>query len=145
MNPELFITRVADILAEAAADGAIYAEVRFGADRLIALPDFMGLFRQAEERVQARHPRLRAEAIGYVEVWDDAERLRAEEQKLHACLGAARDGLGGLDLLVRPFGHGTHVAEDPHLLDELARSGVTAECSLTCNVVLDRFDAGLLA
>jgi hypothetical protein len=56
-----------DILAEAAADGAIYVEVRFGADRLIALPDFMGLFRQAEERVQARHPRLRAEAIGYVD------------------------------------------------------------------------------
>src|SRR5882762_3942631 len=46
-DPEVFITRVADILAEAAADGAIYVEVRFGADRLIALPDFMGLFREA--------------------------------------------------------------------------------------------------
>jgi adenosine deaminase len=38
---ELFITRVADILTEAGADGAIYVELRFGADRLTALPDFM--------------------------------------------------------------------------------------------------------
>src|SRR5712692_7371669 len=81
-DPELFITRVADILAEAAADGAIYVEVRFGADRLTVLPDFMGLFRAAEERVQVRHPRLQAEAIGYVEVWADAERLQVEEEKL---------------------------------------------------------------
>src|SRR5712692_6261739 len=102
-DPELFITRVADILAEAAADGAVYVEVRFGADRLTALPDFMGLFREAEQRVQARHPRLRAEAIGYVEVCDAAERLRAEEENLNACLGAARHGLGGIDLLVRPY------------------------------------------
>src|SRR5712692_6709193 len=179
---ELFITGVADILAE----GAIYVEVRFGADRLTALPDFMDLFREAEERVQAHCPRLRAEAIGYVEVWDDAERLGAEEVKLHACLRAARHGLGGIDLLVRPYdatedpelwgtayrwaeraasaglgltvhvgefattslaaalrtpslrriGHGTRVADDPQLLDDLARSGVTVECSLTCNVVL---------
>jgi hypothetical protein len=32
------------------------------------------------------------EAIGYVEVWDDAERLRVEEEKLNACLDAARYG-----------------------------------------------------
>jgi len=185
-DPELFIIRVTDILTEVAVDAAMYVEVRFGAERLLALPDFMGLFREAEGRVRARHPRLCAEAIGYLEVQEDAERLRAEEEKLHACLRAARDGLGGVDLLVRPYdatddpglwgtayrwaeraaaaglgltihvgefatasiaaalrtpglrriGHGTHVADDPHLLDELARSGVTLECSLTCNVVL---------
>ena len=185
-EPEFFITRVADIVADAAADGAIYVEIRFGADRLAALPNFMSLFREAEERVQARYPRIHAEAIGYVEVWDDAERQRAEEEKLNACLAAARDGLGGVDLLVRPYdatedpqlwrtayrwaeragsaglgltvhvgefattsvaaalrtpglrriGHGTHVADDPHLLDAVARSGVTVECALTCNVVL---------
>jgi adenosine deaminase len=37
---------------------------------------------------------------------------------------------------LRRIGHGTHIADDPHLLDDLARSGVTVECSLTCNVVL---------
>jgi adenosine deaminase len=185
-DPALFVTRVADILAEGAADGAIYVEVRFGADRLMALRDFMELFREAEGRVQARHPRLCAEAIGYLQVHADAERLRAEEEKLSACLRAAREGLGGIDLLVQPYdatddpdmwrtayrwaeraassslgitvhvgefatasiaaalrtpglrriGHGTHAADDPRLLDELARSGATVECSLTCNVVL---------
>src|SRR6266542_6035552 len=40
-DPELFIARVADILEEAATEGAIYVEVRFGADRLVALSDFM--------------------------------------------------------------------------------------------------------
>jgi hypothetical protein len=78
-------------------------EVRFGAERLAALPDFMSLFRQAEERVQALHPGLRAEAIGYLEVSDNAERIRAEENKLDRCVQAARDGLGGVDLLVRPY------------------------------------------
>ena len=185
-EPELFITRVADILAEAAAEGAIYVEVRFGADRFLALPNFMDLFREAERRVQARHPNLCAEAIGHLQVQADAERRRAEEDKLNACLRAARDGLGGVDLLVQPYdatddpglwriaygwaeraaaaglgltvhvgefatasvaaalgtpglrriGHGTHIAAAPHLLDALARSGVTLECSLTCNVVL---------
>ncbi len=37
---------------------------------------------------------------------------------------------------MRRIGHGTHVADDPQLLDDLARSGVTVECALTCNVVL---------
>ena len=102
-DPELFIARVADILFEAAAGGAVYVEVRFGADRLLALPDFIARFREAERHVQARHAHLHAEAIGYLAVWSDAERLRQEEAKLAACLRAARDGLGGIDLLVHPY------------------------------------------
>jgi adenosine deaminase len=185
-DSDLFISRVVDILEEAAADGAIYAEVRFGADRLLALPDFMRLFRAAEKRVQSQYPALHAEAIGYVEVWDDPARQETESNKLHACLRAACDGLAGIDFLVRPYdatddpdlwrtahqwadraasaglgvtmhvgefgttsigsalstpglrriGHGTHVGDDRAFLDEVARSGVTLECSLTCNVVL---------
>jgi adenosine deaminase len=34
------------------------------------------------------------------------------------------------------IGHATHAADDPRLLDLLARSGTTVECPLTCNVVL---------
>jgi adenosine deaminase len=33
-------------------------------------------------------------------------------------------------------GHAVHAASDPQLLDQLARSGATVECSLTSNVVL---------
>jgi hypothetical protein len=96
----LFITRVADILAENATDGAIYVEVRFGAERLTSLPEFMRLFRQAEQRVQADYPKLHAEATAYLEVSDNAERIRT-------------DGL-------RRIGHGTHVADDPRLVDDVA-------------------------
>lgn len=185
-DPELFVTRVADLLEEAAADGAVYVEVRFGADRLVALPDFMAMFREAERRVRARHPRFCAEALGHLSLWAEAERLGAEARKLEACLRAAHDGFGGVDLLVNPYdatddpalwgvayrwaerasgqglgvtvhagefgtasvaaalhtpglrrlGHGTRIPGDPRLLERLVRSGVTVECSLTCNVVL---------
>src|SRR5216683_1986752 len=79
-----------------------------GADRLTAMQDFMGLVREAEERVRARHPRLYAEAIGYVEVWADAERLRAEGETGRL---RARHGLGGVDFLVRPY----DATDDPEL------------------------------
>lgn len=38
-------------------------------------------------------------------------------------------------------GHAVYAARDPRLLEQLARSGVTLECSLTCNVVLGAVDA----
>ena len=49
-----------------------------------------------------------------------------------------------LPTLKRPYkypgltrlGHATHAAYHPHLLEKVARSGVTIECSLTCNVIL---------
>jgi len=34
------------------------------------------------------------------------------------------------------LGHATHAGYHPHLLDMVARSSVTVECALTCNVVL---------
>src|SRR5712692_9056921 len=97
-DPELFITRVADILSEAAADGAIYIEVRFGADRAasagLGVTVHVGVFATTSIAAALRTPGLRR------------------------------------------IGHGTHIADDPYLLDDLARSGVTVECALTCNVVL---------
>jgi hypothetical protein len=60
--PENFIARVADLLEEGAADGAILVEVRFGGATILR-PDFMPLFREAERRVRARYPRFHAEAI----------------------------------------------------------------------------------
>jgi adenosine deaminase len=60
--PETFVARVADLLAEAAADGAVCVEVRFGNETVLR-PDFMVLFREAERRVQARYPQLHAEAL----------------------------------------------------------------------------------
>jgi adenosine deaminase len=146
----------------------------------------MALFREAERRVQQRYPRLRAEAIGYLNVRDDRAWIEREALRLEACLRAAPQGLGGVDFRVDPYdatadpkvwgiahgwagraaeaglgvtihagefgttsvtaalqtpglrriGHGTRIADDPRLLEQLARSGATVECPLTCNVVL---------
>jgi adenosine deaminase len=185
-DPAHFITRVAHILEEAASDGAILVEVRFGADDLLNRPNFMPLFREAESRARARYPNLVAEAIGYLNPTGDPAKMELEVRRLEACLRAAREGLGGVDFRVDPYveeappelwavayrwaetahdaglgvtvhagefstanieaalrmpglgrvGHGIYAAYDERLLDSLARSGATLECSLTCNVVL---------
>jgi adenosine deaminase len=174
-----FIARVADLLEEAAADGAVLVEVRFGNDTILR-PAFMELFREAEQRVQLRYPQLRAEAIATLLLWLDPERI---ERIVAGCLRAANEGLRGIDLLYQPYdtdadwtsayriteraaaaglgitahageistaniaaalrapgltriGHATHAAADPRLLELLAQSGATVECSLTCNVLI---------
>jgi adenosine deaminase len=174
-----FVAWVEDALEEAAVDGAILVEVRFGREEALR-PGFMALFREAEQRVQARHPALRAEAIVILMPWQTPELLA---RLLDACASAAREGLAGIDLLYQPYdaeaewepmyraaaravdaglgvtahagefstaniaaalrtpglsriGHAVYAARDPRLLDLLAQSGATVECSLSCNVVL---------
>jgi adenosine deaminase len=180
-SAEHFVAWVEDALEEAAADGAVLVEIRFGKEEVLR-PGFMTLFREAERRVQARHPALRAEAIVILMPWQTPELL---ERLLDACVRAARerDGLAGIDLLYQPYdaeavwepmyraaeraadaglgvtahagefstaniaaalrvphlsriGHAVYAARDPRLLDLLVHSGVTVECSLSCNVVL---------
>ncbi|MBN3942808.1 MAG: hypothetical protein V7L21_36085 [Nostoc sp.] len=177
---ENFITRIEDLLEEAAADGAILVEVRFGNEDVLK-PDLMTLFREAERRVQARYPRLRAEAV-FILILDrfEGERLN---HLVKACIQAGDEGLGGIDFLYKPYdteadwttayqiaeqaasaglgitahagefstaniaaalrvpgltriGHATHAINDPFIFDLLAKSGVTVECSLSCNVIL---------
>ena len=179
-DPENVIARLEDLLDEAARDGALLVEMRFGGATALQLPDFMALFREAERRTQARYPRLQASAIYTLLLWDEPEHL---EQVVLACLRAAGEGLSGVDLLYRPYadeadwraiypiagriadtglgvtahagefstanlaaalrtpgltrlGHAVYAARDSRLLDALAASGVTVECSLTCNVAL---------
>jgi adenosine deaminase len=98
-EPEHFIARVADLLEEAARDGAVLVEVRFGNETMLR-PEFMAQFREAERRVQARYPRLHAEAIATLLLWLEPERL---EHILQGCIGLAREGLGGVDLLYAPY------------------------------------------
>lgn len=177
--PENFVARVADLLAEAAADGAILVEIRFGGLSVLR-PDFMPLFREAERQVQAQYPRLRAEAIiVFVQAWAPEQ----NEQCLAMCTRCAPEGLAGVDFISAPYdteadwapiyrwaeraasaglgitvhagefstanlaaavrvpgvtrlGHAVYAARDPRLLDAVARSGVTVECALTCNVLL---------
>lgn len=105
VDPELdavdenFVARVEDLLEEAAAGGAILVELRFGGETVLR-PNFMELFRRAEQRVQQRHPRLRAEAIFTLLLWYDPARL---ERVVRACIEAADAGLRGIDLLYQPY------------------------------------------
>jgi adenosine deaminase len=176
---ENFIARVKDLLEEAAADGAVLVEVRFGGETALR-PDFMELFRAAEEQVRQRYPHFYAEAIYTLLLFYEPSRL---ERVIQACLRAAGDGLRGVDLLYEPYtteadwapayriaeraaeaglgvtahagevstaniaaalctpgltriGHATQAATDPRLLEQLATSGVTVECCLSCNVMV---------
>ncbi len=98
-HSDVFVARVADAIHEAAADGAILVEVRFGAATSFR-PDFMPLFREAELRVQRDFPRCRAEAIisGL-----SAARPERWEHVFARCLAMAREGLAGLDIIPDPY------------------------------------------
>jgi adenosine deaminase len=178
-DPAMFIARVADILEEGAADGALLIEVLFGG-QTIRRPDFMACFRQGERDVQQRYPALRAEALVAAQWPASAEWI---EELLPICLAQAREGLAGINVIPDPYdaeadwrpvyrwaeraaaaglgitahagefstaniaaalrvpgltriGHAVYAGQDARLLEELARSGVTVECSLSCNVIL---------
>jgi adenosine deaminase len=98
-GPENFVARVEDLLDEAAADGTVLVEVRFGSETVLR-PDFIELFREAECRVQVRYPRLRAEAVVTLLLWYDPERL---ERLVQACLRSAGEGISGIDFLYEPY------------------------------------------
>jgi adenosine deaminase len=186
-DPEYIMAKIADVLEEGAADGAVLVEISFGAAGLALMrPDFMALFREAERRVQAQHPRLCAEAIGLLHLVHDPIQLGIAERQFETCLRMAREGLAGINILVTPYdteadpttwavayqwaeraadaglgitvhagefstanlaaalqmpglrrlGHAVYAAADAWLLELLARSSVTVECCLSCNVIL---------
>ena len=183
-DPAYIIARIMHLLMEGAADGALLIEITFGPATILK-PDFMALFREAERRVQAQFPKLRAEALIAAtqptgELWCDVY--------FPACLAAAQEGLAGIHIIPDPYdaemdwapvygwakrataaglglaahvgefdttniaaaiqvpgltrlGHAVYAAHNPELLEQVARSGVTVECSLSCNVVLGATDA----
>lgn len=186
-DPEFVVAKIVDALEEAAADGAIIVEIRFGtAGMALIRPDFMALFREAERQVQTSYPRLRAEATAFLGVGTEPAQHQLVESQLEAFLPQAREGLTSIDMVVGPYvteadpsqwevayrlaaravdaglgvtvhggefsaanlaailrvpglsriGHAVYVATDPRLLEQMARQGVTAECCLSCNVVL---------
>jgi adenosine deaminase len=183
--PENFVARVVDLLEEAAADGAIFVEVRFGKD-MAERPNCLTLFREAERQVQLKYPQFQAAAIPFLLVsWEAAkvERLvqtymewakagliygvdllndpyAVEGDWTNAYRIAEQLAAAGLDITVhvaevapvnlasalkvpnlKRLGHATHAGYHPDLLEMLAQSGVTVECSLTCNVVFGAADS----
>ena len=116
---EAFVSRVEDIFVDAAADGAILAEVRFGAGT-IRRPRFMALFRDAESRVRAHSPAFHAEAI-ISGIWPARENA---SRVLDACISAREDGLAGIDFLSEPYDAGADWTEAYRWAERAAAAGL---------------------
>ena len=85
------------VFEEAAHEGAVLVEVRFGVGDGLD-PQHMYLFRQAESRVREKFPDFYAEAIAAI-------RLSAlgEPDAFESCLRARDDGLAGIDFIPDPY------------------------------------------
>lgn len=95
---ENFVEWVSDAISDAAQDGAILIEIRFGAG-WVKWPDLMPKFREAEELVRNSHPNFVAEAI-----ISGVSPARADAQDvIDSCLQAQSDGLAGIDFLPVPY------------------------------------------
>lgn len=97
--PRNFLARVTDVLDESARSGAIYVEVRFGRETIMR-PDFMTLFRKAENSVAAKYPFFMAEALATLIPQKD---LTQTERLVGACVRAAKEGLAGVDIIPEPY------------------------------------------
>jgi adenosine deaminase len=98
-TPENLVLRYIELFEEFAADGAIFVEVRPGYSTVVR-PEFMTLFREAEKRVQEKYPQFCAAAIVCLQVGKDAD---PPDVIVQNCIRWAREGLGGVDLLYRPY------------------------------------------
>lgn len=98
-DDELFVARFAALLRDHAAAGAWYVEIRCGGE-VVTREGFMSMFRQAEERVRADHPRLRAEVLAIVGAGQDPAAVDAFAD---GCVRAAAEGLAGVDFLYTPY------------------------------------------
>ena len=97
-DDEIFFEWLTEAMREAATDGAVLVEVRFGA-KWGMRPRLMSLFRDAEERVQASYPNFYAEAL-VTGLWPTRPgALEAFEDSLRA----AEDGLAGIDFMPIPY------------------------------------------
>ena len=86
---------VADAMCDAAREGAVLVEVRFGAE-WVKWPDLMPRFREAERQVQGSYTDFCAEVI--------ASGVRtAQPDVIDACLEAREAGLAGIDLFPTPY------------------------------------------
>ena len=92
-----FKARVARVLVEAAADGAILVEVLF-VSNVILREDFLDLFREALTEVQGEFPEFHA--VPVIAATTSQEWARTI---LPRCIAGSRRGLAGLNILPVPY------------------------------------------
>ena len=97
---ESVVEWVSEAFNEAANDGAVLAEMRFGSG-WARWPDLMHKFREAERQAQAEYPEFCAEAV-ISGVWPG----RPDGGDVFAaCLDARSAGLAGIDFVPMPYSH----------------------------------------
>jgi adenosine deaminase len=116
-TPDLTVARFRALLAEAAAAGAVLAEVRVG-NETVRRPELGDLFREAERQVRVRHPHFRAALVGTLKLWQDASDVEAA---FAACI---RHGLGGVDFLYLPYDADADWTTAYGLADRAAAAGL---------------------
>ena len=93
-----FVEWVADAMYDAAREGAVLVEVRFGAE-WVKWPDLIPRFREAERLVQSSYPDFCAEVIIF-NIWP----TRPDSNiVIDACLEAEKAGLAGFDFVSTPY------------------------------------------
>ena len=91
-----FLEYTTAIMTDAASDGAVLLEVRFGVGAGLG-PDHMSLFREAERRVREEYPGFHAEALGLMRPMPDGA------DAFETCLRARDQGLAGIDFIPEPL------------------------------------------
>jgi len=118
--------RLEIMMEEAAADGALYIEIRLGGAS-IHNENLMQSFRAAEQKVQQTYPGFDAEAII---TWG----LASDPAALAACvsrsLEAAQEGLAGVDFGPFPYDAPAGFSEIYRLAEKAAAAGL----GITCHV-----------
>jgi imidazolonepropionase-like amidohydrolase len=113
-----FAQYTTSILEEAAREGAVLVEVRFGVGAGLG-PRHMSLFREAERRVRKRYPCFYTEAIAVIRV-PTVSGPGAFETILHA----ADQGLAGIDFIPDPYDSEANWTEAYGLAERAAEAGL---------------------
>ncbi len=124
-RPDYMEARLQALFEEAAADGAVYVEVRLGGATVYH--DFMmSCFRAAERRVGARYPGFHAEALT---TWAVGHANSKElEARVHWALEAAKEGLAGVDFHPDPYDSEADFTRISRLAERAAAAGMGITC-----------------
>ncbi len=101
-----FVAWLTDAMLDAAEDGAILIEVRFGMG-YVTQPWLIARFREAEAAARAQYPAFHAEAI-ITGVWPERE---GGAEMFEACLRMRDEGLAGIDFIPEPYEREAHWTE----------------------------------
>lgn len=119
-EPEVTVARLRILLEEAAASGAVLAEIRVGNDTVVR-NDFLDHFAEAVIAVQAQYPRFEAGLIVTLKSWFEPNELR---EAMRRCIAAGSEAVSGVDFLYVPYDAAADLTGVQALADRAASAGL---------------------